>query len=278
MAVKITTLSENATQQLDLLAEWGLSLYVEADGKNILMDAGESISAAQNIEKLGIDPQNIDVIVLSHGHVDHTGGLRPLLLKMKKEVDIIAHPDVWSAKYLRRKNSPDRYIGIPYQRQELESLGARFILTSEPYKISENVTTGGEIPMTNDFETIEPYLFIKTEEGWEPDPLKDDLALIIKTEQGLAVALGCAHRGMINTLNQARQITGNQKINLVMGGCHLQHASEERIWQTISALNEMGVKKLAVSHCTGRQATLIMSQTYGNDFIFNNTGDMINLP
>jgi 7,8-dihydropterin-6-yl-methyl-4-(beta-D-ribofuranosyl)aminobenzene 5'-phosphate synthase len=131
--------------------------------------------------------------------------------------------------------------------------------------------------MITDFEKIEPALFVKTPEGWQPDTLRDDLALIIKTEQGLVIALGCAHRGMINTLYQARQISGIKKINLVLGGCHLKDATEEQIWQTISALNEIGVQKVGVSHCTGMRATLLMAQTFGNDFIFNNAGTVLNL-
>ena len=116
---------------------------------------------------------------------------------------------------------------------------------------------------------------MKTADGWEPDPVLDDQALIIKTPQGLVVVLGCAHRGMINTLYHAREITGIQKIHMVLGGCHLKDATDEQIWQTISALNEMGVQKLAVSHCTGMRATLMLAQTYGEDFIFNNTGNII---
>jgi 7,8-dihydropterin-6-yl-methyl-4-(beta-D-ribofuranosyl)aminobenzene 5'-phosphate synthase len=277
MGIRLVTLSENTAGQPDLLAEWGLSLYIQDSEKNILMDTGESISISRNADKLGIDLQKIDTIVLSHGHFDHTGGLRLLLTRMKKKVDIIAHPDIWQAKYVRQKNKPDRYIGIPFVRSELESLGARFVLTSEPYKLSDNILTTGEIPLETDFEKVEPSLYVKTPDGWEPDRVRDDLALLIKTEEGLAVALGCAHRGMINTLYHARKITGVNKVNLVMGGCHLKEATEEQIWQTISALNEMGVQKLAVSHCTGIRATLLMSQTFGSNFIFNNTGSIINL-
>jgi 7,8-dihydropterin-6-yl-methyl-4-(beta-D-ribofuranosyl)aminobenzene 5'-phosphate synthase len=278
MGIRITTLSENTAGQPDLLAEWGLSLFIQDAEKNILLDSGESISIGQNSDKLGIDLQKIDAIVLSHGHFDHTGGLRTLLTKMKKKVDIIAHPDIWQAKYVRLKGRPDRYVGIPFVQSELESLGARFILTSEPYKLSDNITTTGEIPLLTDFEKIEPSLFVKTPDGWKPDLVLDDLALIIKASEGLAVALGCAHRGMINTLYHARQITGINKVNLVLGGCHLKDASEEQIWQTISALNEMGVQKLGVSHCTGIRAIMMMSQTFGSNFLFNNTGSIINLP
>jgi 7,8-dihydropterin-6-yl-methyl-4-(beta-D-ribofuranosyl)aminobenzene 5'-phosphate synthase len=277
MAITITTLSENTAGQLDLLAEWGLSLYIQDQDKNILLDTGETISACHNAEKLGLDLSKIDVIVLSHGHLDHTGGLRSILTRIRKQVDIIAHPDVWQAKYARVKGRPDRFMGIPFALKELESLGARFIFTTGPYQLSQNILTTGEIPLITDFEKLESNLKVKTPEGYQQDEILDDLALIIKSVQAISVILGCAHRGMINSLYQARQVTGINKVNLVLGGCHLKDASDEQIWQTISALNEIGVQKLALSHCTGIRAALLMSQTFGNNFIFNNAGSTIKI-
>ncbi|GAH12545.1 unnamed protein product, partial [marine sediment metagenome] len=190
------------------MAEWGLSILIETDGVNILLDTSSGISASHNADILGIDLSKIDKIVLSHGHFDHTGGLRQILRKMRKEVEIIAHPDIWAAKYARRQGQKDRYIGMPFQRQELESLGARFNLTTKSIKITDNIMTTGEIPMVTDFEEIEPNrFFVKEETSWQPDELLDDQALIINTEQGLVVILGCAHRGIINTLYHAQQLT-----------------------------------------------------------------------
>jgi 7,8-dihydropterin-6-yl-methyl-4-(beta-D-ribofuranosyl)aminobenzene 5'-phosphate synthase len=278
MGIRITTLSENTAGQPDILAEWGLSLLIETDGGSILLDAGASTSVVQNADRLGIDLKKIGKIVLSHGHFDHTGGLRVLLSKIQREVEVIAHPDIWEPKYNRREGKPDRYIGIPYQPRELEGLGARFILTPGPVKLSENIMTTGEVPQATDFEQIDSSLYVKTADGWEADKVLDDLAVLIKTESGLVVVLGCAHRGMINTLYHAREVTGVKKIHMVLGGSHLKDATDEQIWQAISALNEMGVEKLGVSHCTGMRATLLLAQTYGDDFIFNNTGNIINLP
>jgi 7,8-dihydropterin-6-yl-methyl-4-(beta-D-ribofuranosyl)aminobenzene 5'-phosphate synthase len=270
-------MSDNTAGQMDILAEWGFSLLVESDDMTVLLDAGASTSLVHNADILGIDLAKIKKVVLSHGHLDHNGGLRSLLGRIRSEVEIIAHPDIWAAKYIHREGKPDRYIGLPYQLNELESLGARFTLSREPVRLSENIITTGEVPMQTDFERIDSTMCVKTAGGWEPDPLLDDLALVIQTPGGLVVALGCAHRGMINTLNHARNITGVQKIRLVLGGSHLKDASDEQIWQTISSLNEMGVQKLAVSHCTGMHATLLLAQTYGDDFIFNPAGNIIKL-
>jgi len=284
MKLCVTTLSENtaginenSAGLVDFLAEWGLSILVETDEVNILLDTGRSISAAYNADSLGINLSRIDKIVLSHGHFDHTGGLRQVLRKMGKKVEIIAHPDIWTAKYSRRAGK-DRYIGIPFQRQELESLGANFNLTTKPVKITDNIMTTGEVPMVTDYEEIDPDLVVKEDTGWQPDKLLDDQALIINTEPGLIVILGCAHRGIINTLYSAQQLTGVKRVHTVLGGCHLISASPERIRSTIAALKELGVQKIGVSHCTGLPAAVIMAQEFGDKFFFNNTGTSINLP
>ena len=226
MALRITTLSENTAGLGDFLGEWGLSVLVELDETTVLFDAGKGFSTTYNADSLGIDMNKIDKIVLSHGHYDHTGGLREVLRRMKKQVQIIGHPDVWEAKYARREGRPDRYIGIPFQRNELEKLGASFQLTASPSKINENIITTGEMPMVTDFEQVDKALYVKSEGGWEPDKLADDQALIIKTGQGLAVLLGCAHRGIINTLYHARNLAGISEIYMVLGGSHNYYFTE----------------------------------------------------
>lgn len=277
MKLRITTLSENTAGIGNFLAEWGLSILVETDEVNILLDTGQSISASYNADILGIDLSKIDKIVLSHGHFDHTGGLRQILRRMRKEVEIIAHPDIWAVKYVRRQGRKGRYVGIPFQRQELESLGATFNLTTKPVKITDNIMTTGEVPMVTEFEEIDASLFVKEDTGWQPDKLLDDQAVIINTEPGLIVILGCAHRGVINTLYHAQQLTGVKPIHMIVGGCHLIGASEQRMWSTIAALRELDVQRLGLSHCTGLPAASLMAQEFGEKFFFNNAGTSINI-
>ena len=277
MKLRITTLSENTAGAGKFLAELGLSILVETDKVNVLLDTGQGISASYNADILGIDLSKIDKIVLSHGHYDHTGGLRQILRKMRKEVEIIAHPDIWTTKYSHRQGQADRYVGIPFQRQELESLGAKFNLTTKPTKITDNIMTTGEIPMVTDFEEIESNMVVKEDTGWQPDKLLDDQALIINTEPGLVVILGCAHHGIINTLYYAQQLTGVKQLHTVAGGCHLISASEERIWLTIAALKELDVQRLGLCHCTSLPVVSLMAQEFGERFFFNNTGTITNL-
>ena len=278
MALRITTLSENTAAMGDYLAEWGLSVLIETDDAMILLDTGTSISAVHNAETLGIDLSRVDKIVLSHGHYDHTGGLREVLRRMRKEVEIIAHPDIWQSKYFRSEGKPDRHIGIPFQREKLESSGARFRLTREPIKITENVWTTGEVPMVTEYETIDTSLFIKQGSDFQPDPVLDDQALIVKTEPGLVIILGCAHRGMINTIYHAREITGIREVQAVIGGSHLVGASEERLWQSIAAIRESGVQKLGLCHCTDLPVISLLAQEFGENFIFNKAGTRLEFP
>ncbi|MFC2038286.1 MBL fold metallo-hydrolase [Chloroflexota bacterium] len=276
MTINITTLSENTAAMPRLLAEWGLSVHIQADDVTVLLDTGQITAAAYNADVMGIDLGKVDKMVLSHGHHDHTGGFREVLSKMRKEIEIIAHPDIWTAKYGRRQEEAV-YAGMPFQALELEKLGARFILTREPVKITENIITTGEIPMVTDFEEMNEKLVVKEDGRYKTDELLDDQAIILKTGQGLVIVLGCAHRGVINTIYHAQNITGVKKIHMVIGGCHLTGATEERIWQTIGALKELGVEKIGVSHCTGMAAAVLMAQEFGENFFFNNAGTRIEL-
>ena len=277
MGLQITTLSEDTAGLAGLMAERGLSILVETDQINILFDTGQSLSASHNADLMGIDLKLVDKIVLSHGHYDHTGGLKQILLRTGKEIEIIAHPDIWAAKFNRREGEEAKYIGIPFHHQTLESLGAHFRLTREPVKITDSIMTSGEIPLTTEYETIEPRLVVKEGKRFKPDKLLDDQALIITTGAGLVIILGCAHRGIINTLHHARKLTGVKAIQAVFGGCHLMDATEERVWLTIAALQELGVHQLGFGHCTGLVASAIMAREFGDRFLFNIAGTTISL-
>jgi 7,8-dihydropterin-6-yl-methyl-4-(beta-D-ribofuranosyl)aminobenzene 5'-phosphate synthase len=277
MEINITTLTEN-TANYGFIAEWGLSMLVEVDGLKVLVDTGLSFSSVHNAQLMGIDLSSIDRIALSHGHADHTGGLRNVL-RIRKGVEVIAHPDIWTSKYTRQnRQEVPQYIGVPFSREELESQGARFNLTKEPVRISETIMTTGEVPMLTEYEKIEDNLFVKEDGILHQDPLADDLALVIDTEFGLVIVSGCAHRGIVNTLRHAQSITGKQLVYAAIGGTHLFRASKERIEKTIADLKDMGVQKIGVSHCTGFRASAWLAQEFENAFFLNNAGNRFTLP
>lgn len=278
MIVNIITLVENSAGIPYVLGEWGQSILIEADGKRILFDTGPSRTVVENARRLNIDLSTLDSIVISHAHYDHTGGLKDVLSLIQKSgarpggIKVIAHPDVFQPKYFYVKGAQAANIGIPFKRDELEGMGAKFTLTKEPVQISPNVLTTGEVEISVDYEQIEPSLHIKEGEGYMPDPLADDLGIIIKSEKGLIVLLGCAHRGMINTILHAQKLTGIKDIYAVIGGTHLLMAGEERLYKTIEALKAFGITKLGPSHCTGPRQSAVLATEFGDSFFFNNAG------
>jgi 7,8-dihydropterin-6-yl-methyl-4-(beta-D-ribofuranosyl)aminobenzene 5'-phosphate synthase len=273
MRIRITTIAENSASWLGFLAEWGISVLVEADDTSVLLDTGRSIVAAHNALLMDIDFQKIDTIVFSHGHEDHTGGLVNILKLRKTPIEIIAHPDVWAEKYWKASDK-DRYnyIGIPYARELAESLGASFRLSEEPVWITEKIVTSGEIPMITDYETIDTSACVKTDTGFSQDPLRDDLSLFIKSDKGLIIVAGCAHRGIINTMLHAQKLTGCEDIYSIIGGIHLFGASDERLKRTIEEFKRFNVQKIGVSHCTGPYAGGVLSQKFVDRFFFNQAG------
>ncbi|MFP4640826.1 MAG: MBL fold metallo-hydrolase [Dehalococcoidia bacterium] len=278
MEIKITTLSENTANTDRMIAEWGLSILIDVDGFRILFDTGASFSTVYNAQLLGVDFSSIDKIVLSHGHFDHAGGLLNVIRRRGAPIEVIAHPDMWAAKYALRPNVPQRYIGVPFQREQLEADGAIFNLSKEPVWIRDNIVTTGEVPMVTGYEQIDPFLFVKENNEFKPDPLADDLAMAINTELGLVIILGCSHRGMINIIYRLQEITGQKQIYCVIGGTHLMAATPERMVQTVAALKEIDIQRLGVSHCTGFQASSWLAQEFPDTFFLNNAGTQLSLP
>jgi len=276
-SIQIITLSENTAARAGIVAEWGFSVLIDACGCRVLLDTGQTFSAAYNAIELGIDLSRVDKIVFSHGHYDHTGGLLHILKLINKEVEVIAHPDIWSDKYIKPPREQVRYIGIPFSRQAAEAAHAVFKLTKKPVWITQNVVTSGEIPITNEYEKIDSALYVKKSGQLEPDPLWDDQAVFIKSDKGLIIVLGCAHRGIINTIRHAQDLTGVERIYAVIGGTHLISASRQRIELTVAELKKVGVQKLGVSHCTGLPAAAVLAHRFGDAFFFNNAGARIEL-
>ena len=275
--MRIVTLSENTVSANGFHAEWGISLLAETEEGNILLDTGNGLSAVQNADRLGIDLAKIDKLVLSHSHSDHTGGLRDFLRHRNKEIEIVAHPNVFGLTYTRREGK-DHFAGIPFRKEELESLGAKFTLTAGPMKLSENILTTGEVPMVTDFEKVVDSAFRKEGAEMVPDDVKDDLSIVFKTNHGLVVLLGCSHRGVVNHLLHAQNITGMKEFHTVIGGCHLFNAKKEQVENTVTALKQFDIRQLGVSHCTGMKASFAMMQEFGDRFYFNNAGTVKKIP
>ena len=158
-----------------------------------------------------------------------------MLTRMRrKQIRIIAHPGVWDLKYGGDPKKGDyRYVGIPFREEELARLGAAFELTSEPTWLTNDVAAGGEEPMTTEFEAVAGNLFVKDGETYTPDTLADDQSVYIRTELGLVVILGCAHRGMVNIVRHAQKLMQTDDVYMILGGTHLGPAPEEQVTKTV---------------------------------------------
>lgn len=273
MQIHISTLAENTASWLRFLAEWGLSILVEMDDITVLVDTGTSQVASHNATLMDVDMETVDKILFSHGHLDHTGGLPNLLAMRNAPIEIIAHPDVWAMKYWKAPEDTEmKYVGIPYRREVAESMGAIFKLTKEPVWLTETMVTSGEVPMVTEYETIDTSACVKTEDGIVPDPLKDDQSLFIQSDKGLVIVSGCAHRGIVNTIRHAQNLTGCEKVYAVIGGTHLIGASDERIDATVDEFKRLDIEKIGVSHCTGQVGGIRLAHEFKDRFFFNLAG------
>jgi 7,8-dihydropterin-6-yl-methyl-4-(beta-D-ribofuranosyl)aminobenzene 5'-phosphate synthase len=273
--VQVFVLSDNTAGPPHFLAEHGLSLLVRIESGDILMDVGQGAAAMRNAELMRISLDDLQGLVLSHGHYDHTAGL-PQLLAKKSPVKVYAHPTVFDDKYYQ-VGQVSRHIGIPFKRDYLESMGAQFDLGTSPREIAPGVAVSGEIPRVTDFEPGDPNLKVRAQDGFEDDPLLDDQALYIRHPEGVVVILGCAHAGAINTLRHAMRVTGEERIRAVIGGSHLMFLKPDQLESTIEELKAIDPEMMAFSHCTGQAAARRLSQEFGERFVFNQTGSVIDL-
>ncbi len=279
LRLKIHTICENTVPYpgRGLLGEHGLSMLVEVRGRKILFDCGGGLTISNNAATLGVNFDELDAVVLSHGHHDHTGGLKNVLQQRttKKVLPLYAHPDALKKKYRFNKSRGPRENGIPWTRKELERMGARMFLETGPVELGAGLILTGEIPRLLDYEKPvqgSPARMIQTEQGLIPDMLNDDQALAVETAAGVVVVLGCAHAGLINTLQYILKLTGTKNIYALVGGTHLVEASPERIKITVEALNELGLKIVAPCHCTGALANCLLFRAMEDRFLFHHAG------
>ena len=269
--IRITTLVENCASGAGLLAEHGLSFWIEYGDKRILFDTGQSNILTKNAKVLGIDLAETDAIVLSHGHYDHTGGLAAVL-EIAEKAKIYLHPAAIEAKF-SQKTSGAKSIGI--SDPTLKAIKNREVIWTEtPTQIFPGVTVTGQVPRINDFEDVGGAFFVD-ENCQKPDELLDDQTLFVESTKGLIVVLGCAHSGVVNTLDYISKLTGYNKIYAVIGGMHLLNASQIRIANTIEALEKYEIQKIVPLHCTGQGAVENFKIAFGDECLCLGTGEQI---
>lgn len=254
--IKISILAENTARGTGILGEHGFSLWIEAGGKSILFDTGQGIAMEHNARQLGINLASADALVLSHGHYDHFGGLSAVL-DAAGDMRLYIHPAALRERFSIRDGQA-RQIGMPPPvRRRIEQRQKDIVWTETPTEIFPGIHITGSIPRRNNYEdTGGPFFLDKS--GLRPDPIEDDQALWIEVAGGLLVVLGCAHSGVINTLDYIHELSGGAPVHTLIGGMHMGSASEARISRTIETLDRLQIANLYPCHCTGAQATAEM--------------------
>jgi 7,8-dihydropterin-6-yl-methyl-4-(beta-D-ribofuranosyl)aminobenzene 5'-phosphate synthase len=263
----LTVLVDNTTfLDHDFYGEAGLSFLLETAGKNILFDTGLSGLFLANAGKMGIGLDDLAIVVLSHGHIDHTGGLAPLARHLALKVpdgrrgnrvpDLFAHPRCFLPKENdRRKN------GSPMDEEEARQY-FRLCLSKEPVRITGDLVFLGEIPRTFAFEkTGTGKRRIHFPDGrTEPDQLLDDSALAFCSTEGLVIITGCSHAGICNITEHARQVCGENRVAGIIGGLHLMRPRPWRLKMTGEYLRALQLPAIHACHCTSLAAKIALNQ------------------
>lgn len=275
MKVEMTILVENTTSAAALAGEWGFSALLTVDGYSLLLDTGYREALFKNSHQLRVPLKEIAEIILSHGHYDHIGALPALLAKIGPR-PVTAHPGIFVKRYSLGAGGQKLEVGAPFSETQAVDAGARFRFTAGPQQIRPGIYVTGAIPRQTAFEDSGGRFVVETEQGLLEDPIEDDMALVIDHPQGLIVVSGCAHAGMVNTLNCAREITGKAHIQAYVGGAHLLNASPQRMGATLAYLGQNRPDRIMIGHCTGFYAAAQMYQQLGQAVVKIDAGSRFN--
>ncbi|MGC9372113.1 MAG: MBL fold metallo-hydrolase [Thermovirgaceae bacterium] len=257
----------------DLVAQHGASYFLEVGSgdeiRNILVDVGQSSGMLfQNMERLCLSPEMVDVIILTHCHYDHTGDLAEVVRAVgKRDLPVVGHPEVFRPHFAWRPCL--RHIGVPHGNgpAEVEEAGGKLLLSSDPVPLLEGVATLGEVPRRTDFEEPGVRAVTPVDGKLAEDPLPDDTAVAVNvTGRGVVVITGCSHSGVINILRRSLELFPEKPLEGVLGGFHLIKADDERIEKTLSAMAELKPRWIAAGHCTGFNAQVALRNRFGQAF------------
>ena len=276
--MKLTTLIENNVgKQEDLYAEHGLSIYIEVDEKKFLFDTGQSGNFIENAKKLNIDLKNLDAVIISHGHYDHSGGLERLIKEINPKIKLYLGEGFFKPKYSKREDDYYEYTGNLFDQDFLKEKNIETTFIKDELKyISENFFIISNFIRDKAFENTNLTMYLKEDGKYKKDSFYDEISIGINTDKGLVLVVGCSHVGIVNILETVIQRTG-MAIYGVIGGLHLVREDDEKINRIIDYLKDKNIKVIGACHCTGKQGKTMLSQQLDENFINNNTGDVLEI-
>jgi len=265
--MKITTLIENLVYKKGLVAEHGLSFYFNYDNQKIIIDTGQSGNFIKNASALGINIIDVDYVIITHGHYDHTGGLIDFL-KINNKAKIIIKPDT-----LQPKLKNNNYIGIPKNlkipEDRIYTIQSNKWLTQNIY-ILTNIHTH----FTNDFHNENFY--VNNNKEIKEDLFTDELSIVIKKDNQINIISSCSHNGITNIIETAKKNI-NLPVNLVLGGFHINRSSREVKDFIVKYLNNNNTKQIGFCHCSGIDNFSIFQNKCNAKVFYNYTGNVIEL-
>jgi 7,8-dihydropterin-6-yl-methyl-4-(beta-D-ribofuranosyl)aminobenzene 5'-phosphate synthase len=247
---------------------------IERGNEKYLWDTGPGISLPSNLKALGKNVKKLTGIVLSHGHYDHTGGLK-WAVQESGGVQVVAHREIFSQHMaFNRKDSSEapHAVGCPYSRQELEELGAAFHFVNYTKEIYSGIRFITGIDRIAAQLPTDPHLVIPKGDTFVPDPMEDDASLLLETDGSPLLLLGCAHAGVLNILDHIKHKMGINKLSAVLGGTHLMFFKTGNTQTFIERLEEFSVDMIGVSHCTGFKAAVELANHFGDRFKIGSAG------
>ena len=278
MELRITTLIENnPDDEGQLLYEHGFSLFIEVEGKKILFDTGQSGDFIENAKSTNKNLNDLDFCVISHGHYDHSGGLKKLVSVIDKFPQLIVGEEFFKPKYKKIDVSNYQFNGNSFDECFIlmNQISLRKVKEDMIY-LTKKIIVFHSFFSHTEYEKKNKRFFVKENTDFIQDNFDDEISLGIVTKKGLVVIVGCSHVGIVNILKTISEKV-NMPIYAVIGGTHLIEADEVRIKKTIDAFKEMKIQLVAVSHCTGEEGISFISQQMKEQFLYNNTGKVIEI-
>ncbi len=262
---------------------FGVSFWIELQSGNkrkiILFDVGPLAEPLlYNAKLLGLNLSDVDMIVLSHCHFDHTAALAGIISEIGHQVPIFAHPDIFRPNFVLKPEFMNYAMVCENSKENIERLGGYFVLCKSPIEPFPGVLITGEVEKTTYFEESGGVscFTIDREGNMVPDRLQDDLSLAINVaKKGLVIITGCGHAGVVNIIKHAIKHSRIEQLEGILGGFHLLEAEQDRVDCTVGAIKQFSPTWIAPTHCTGVIPTGKFALAFGDKFREINAGDVI---